>query len=94
MVVFNLECQLKSLSSCRSDKISDTASYIAISDTISQICEAGEWRLVEKLAWDLASGLLERFPEFAGIRISVKKNVLESASGAEIEVQLAQEDLN
>ena len=56
----------------RSDSIADTVDYFAVSQRLLKYGEGRSWRLIEKLAADLADLILAEFKP-AAVTIEVKK---------------------
>ncbi len=53
-VRFDLELRFpKAPEACRSDELSETACYAALCERIREICEQKEFRLIEKLGWEV-----------------------------------------
>jgi len=59
---FDLEMDWDIAKAAKSDDISDTLDYGAIANTIVSFVEASRYQLIETLAEDLASLLLETYP--------------------------------
>ncbi len=57
----------------RSDKLAHTVSYDQVVKTASEAFCARRYRLVEAAAGAVAGALLDRFPQVAGVRITVHK---------------------
>jgi dihydroneopterin aldolase len=59
----------------RNDSIADTIDYFAVTQVLLKFGENREWRLIEKLAADIADMILSDFaPE--SVRVEVKKFVI------------------
>lgn len=59
----------------RNDSIADTIDYFAVTQSLLKFGENRDWRLIEKLASDIADKILDDFrPE--SVRVEVKKFVI------------------
>jgi len=65
---------------CRNDDIGSTVDYFQLSQAVRKYCSEGEWRLVEKLAHDIA-GLVLAFGRgrLAGVAVELRKYVVPEA---------------
>ena len=61
-----------------SDNISETVDYYAVTQSLSKSGEGRSWRLIEKLAADLADGILDEYAPEA-VFVEVKKFVIPQA---------------
>lgn len=59
----------------KTDSIAATVDYFAVSQALLKFGEGKEWRLIEKLAGDIADMILARF-EPAAVTVEVKKFVI------------------
>ena len=57
------------------DSIGKTIDYYAVTLALTEMAEAGEWRLIEKFAENAASLVLEKFQPDC-VRVEVKKFIL------------------
>ena len=62
----------------QSDALADTLDYYAVTQRLLKFGEGREWRLIEKLAADLADRLLAEFPPSA-VTVEVKKFIIPQA---------------
>jgi dihydroneopterin aldolase len=78
---------------CRSDDIRSTVDYFQMSLAVRQFCAEGEWRLVEKLAHDVAGLVLTS----AGVRVlevavELRKYIIAEARHISFRCERAQAD--
>lgn len=57
------------------DDLSLTVDYQAVAQSIRNQCETGEWRLIEKLAIDVAGEVLNRHP-VRMVTLEIRKQIL------------------
>jgi len=69
------------------DRLADTVDYADAAAWICQSCAAGEWRLLECLAEELAAGLLARYPALAGVGLTLRKRTLQAADCVEYTIR-------
>ena len=62
----------------RSDSIADTIDYFAVSQRLLKFGEGREWKLIEKLAADIADMILSEFKS-QSVTVEVKKFVIPQA---------------
>jgi FolB domain-containing protein len=76
LLTVEMECDFSD--AARSDSIADTVDYFAVSQRLLSCGEGRSWKLIEKLAADLADLILTEFqPE--QVRVEVKKFPLPQA---------------
>jgi dihydroneopterin aldolase len=61
-----------------SDEIADTINYFAVSQCLLKFGEGRSWKLIEKLATDIANTILAEFKPVA-VNVEVKKFVIPQA---------------
>jgi dihydroneopterin aldolase len=69
----------------RSDGIADTIDYFAVTQRLLKFGENREWRLIEKLAVDIADMVLEEFKP-QGVSVEVKKFIISEAGYVSVRV--------
>ncbi|MBU3665863.1 MAG: FolB domain-containing protein [Chthoniobacterales bacterium] len=69
------------------DDVGRTTDYAAVAAWVAAVCAAREFRLLETLAEDLASGLLAEFPLVSAVEIELRKFVLPDARHAAVRVR-------
>ena len=74
-LLFNVEIEHDFASAATADAIGDTIDYHAVTMSLTEMAEAGEWRLIEKLAEDVAALVLAKFKANC-VRVEVKKFIL------------------
>jgi len=62
----------------KSDSIADTIDYFAVTQRLLKFGEGREWRLIEKLAADIADAVLSEFKPQA-VSVEVKKFIIPQA---------------
>jgi len=62
----------------QSDSLADTIDYYAVTQRLLRFGEGREWKLIEKLAADLATAILAEFHPSA-VRVEVKKFIIPQA---------------
>jgi FolB domain-containing protein len=62
----------------KSDHIADTIDYYAVSQRLLKFGEGRSWKLIEKLAADIADAILSEFKP-RGVTVEVKKFVIPQA---------------
>lgn len=62
----------------KSDGIADTIDYFAVTQRLLKFGEGREWKLIEKLASDIADAVLAEFKP-QGISVEVKKFIIPQA---------------
>ena len=63
---------------CKSDDIRDTIDYFAVSQRLLKFGEGRSWKLIEKLAADIADTVLSEFKP-RSVRVEVKKFAIPQA---------------
>ena len=74
----------------KTDSVAHTVDYFAVSQALLTFGEGKEWKLIEKLAADLAQMILSRFKP-ASVTVEVKKFVIPEA--AHVAVRIARDRL-
>jgi dihydroneopterin aldolase len=72
-----------------SDKIEDTINYKAITDDLLKFGDGRSWKLIEKLAADIADLVLKRYKPNS-VRVEVKKFVIPQARYVAVALEQAQ----
>ena len=76
LLSLDLECDLSAAAA--SDRIEDTIDYKAITDGLLQFGEGRSWKLIEKLAADIAQLVLDRYQP-QSVQVEIKKFVIPQA---------------
>lgn len=87
-LTFNVELLLRPNDSVHTDDIAATVDYMAVAGCLRAVCEEGEWKLLEKLCFDLATELKKISPLVAATTVSARKNILPNGDGVTVEVSL------
>lgn len=77
-IEFDIELNLPT-DAATSDSLADTVDYMAVTETISEMCEEKEWRLLEKLAADIGNQILIGFASVNEVKVLVRKFILPEA---------------
>lgn len=68
----DLECQLDLRPAGRSDDLNDGIDYAGVCNLVGEITRHREYKLLEKLAEEIAEGVLRKYPVEA-VRVNVRK---------------------
>ena len=74
-LLLTIELDLDVSSAARSDDLTQTINYFAVSRRLLGLGEGREWKLIESLAEEIAGLLLTEYPAEA-VRVEVKKFIL------------------
>jgi FolB domain-containing protein len=74
-LLLDLQLHLDFRPAAAADDLSKTINYFAVTQRLLQFGDGREWRLIEKLAEDIASTILSEFHP-ARIRVEVKKFII------------------
>lgn len=77
-LLLTLSLEFDFAGAARSDSIADTIDYYAVTQRLLKFGEGREWRLIEKLAADMADAILKEFKPQA-ISVEVKKFIIPEA---------------
>jgi len=69
----------------KSDGIADTINYFAVTQRLLKFGEGREWRLIEKLASDIAATIRQEFKP-QGVTVEVKKFIIPEAGYVSVRV--------
>lgn len=72
-VSFTLRIALVDHTSVKSDALEDTIDYMRVFAEVEELCGAGEYKLVEKLAYDVGLALKSLSPSIEDVEVSVRK---------------------
>jgi len=76
LLAVEMECDFSK--AAKTDSIADTIDYFAVSQRLLKFGEGREWRLIEKLAADIAEMILSGFKP-QSVTVEVKKFVIPQA---------------
>jgi 7,8-dihydroneopterin aldolase/epimerase/oxygenase len=77
-LLLTVEMESDFSAAAKTDSIADTIDYFAISQRLLKFGDGREWKLIEKLATDIADTILAEFKP-AGVTVEVKKFVIPQA---------------
>ena len=69
----------------KSDSLADTIDYFAVTQRLLKFGEGREWKLIEKLATDLADTILSEFKP-QSITVEVKKFIIPQARHVSVQI--------
>ncbi len=77
-LLLTVELETDFTAAAKSDGIADTIDYFAVTQRLLKFGEGREWRLIEKLAADVADMVLKEFKPLA-VSVAVKKFIIPQA---------------
>ncbi len=77
-LLLTVELETDIADAAKSDRIADTIDYFAVTRRLLQFGEGREWKLIEKLAGDIADTVLAEFNPQA-VSVEVKKFIIPQA---------------
>ena len=86
LLTIDLDFDLKAAAA--TDRLEDTINYQAITDHLLRLGEGRAWKLIEKLAGDIAETIIERY-EPDSVRVEVKKFVIPQARYVSVTLERA-----
>ncbi len=89
VVAINLEAVVSVPGAQLSDNLRDCIDYRDLIKRMELVASEQEWKLLEKMTFDLATDLLVKFPPLQKVKLSVRKNVLPGAEGVTVTRTLA-----
>lgn len=72
----DLAITLRNRQAAKSGKLQDTVCYKTVSDELRSLCQQREWALIEQLAEDLTSYILEGFSAARSVELEIRKFIL------------------
>ncbi len=85
-LLLTLEMEQPFAAAAANDAIEATIDYHAVTMAITEAVESGEWRLIEKLAEDLAALVLTEFQPDC-VRVEVKKFILSQTRHVSVRIE-------
>jgi len=85
-LLLTVEMQSDFSRAIKTDSIGETVDYFAVSQALLKFGEGKEWRLIEKLASDVAEMILTKF-RTAAVTVEVKKFVIPEAQFVSVRVK-------
>jgi 7,8-dihydroneopterin aldolase/epimerase/oxygenase len=89
-LLLTVEMETDFSAAAKSDAIGDTIDYFAVTQWLLKFGEGREWKLIEKLAADIADTVLSNFKPRA-VRVEVKKFILPQARYVSVQIGKGQE---
>jgi FolB domain-containing protein len=74
-LLLTVEMEFDFCTAARSNDIADTIDYFAVSQRLLKFGEGRSWKLIEKLATDIADAILGEF-KAAAVNVEVKKFII------------------
>jgi dihydroneopterin aldolase len=71
--VFDIDLSVNMTKACYSDDVEDTVSYAKVIKTVTRVCTAEKYDLLEKLAQVVSDAILEEYTDVFDVLITVKK---------------------
>ena len=90
-LLFTVDLFLDLTTAATTDELARTIDYYAVSRRLLELGQAGEWRLIERLASDVAGLVLGGF-EAKQVRVEVKKFILPEARWVAVELVRGQQN--
>lgn len=84
-LLLTIELESDFAAAAKSDGIADTIDYYAVTQLLLKFGAGREWRLIEKLASDIADAILAEFKP-SGVSIEVKKFIIPEARYVSVSV--------
>ncbi|HSY17790.1 MAG TPA: dihydroneopterin aldolase [Candidatus Acidoferrales bacterium] len=85
-LLLTVELEADFTAAAKSDGIADTIDYFAVTQRLLKFGEGREWRLIEKLASDVADAVLKEFKPQA-VSVEVKKFIIPQARHVGVRVE-------
>ncbi|MBW8864479.1 MAG: dihydroneopterin aldolase [Verrucomicrobia bacterium] len=85
-LLLTVELESDFTAAARSDSIADTIDYFAVTQRLLKFGEGREWKLIEKLATDIASTVLKEFKPKA-VSVEVKKFIIPQARYISVQIK-------
>jgi 7,8-dihydroneopterin aldolase/epimerase/oxygenase len=85
-LMLTVELESDFSAAARTDSIADTIDYFAVSQRLLKLGEGREWKLIEKLAADIADLILSEFnPQ--SVTVEVKKFIIREAKYVSVKLE-------
>ena len=88
VVAITIELDVDADESCRSDRVSDTVDYVDVVAAVERLAAESEWKLLEKMSYDIAAEILAAFTLVERARVTSRKRILPQVSGITATVEL------
>ena len=86
-LLLTVEMETDFSTAAKSDSIIDTIDYFAVTQRLLKFGEGREWKLIEKLAADIADAILSEFKPQA-VSVEVKKFIIPQARHVSVTLQI------
>src|SRR5271154_557391 len=86
-LLLTIEMESDFSAAAKSDGIADTIDYFAVTQRLLKFGDGKSWKLIEKLAADIADTILTEFKP-AGVKVEVKKFVIPQARYVSVSVSV------
>jgi FolB domain-containing protein len=87
-VIVHLRCELDVRPAAHTDDVQDTANYRTISERVASYVESSRFRLIERLATEIARVVLDTDRRIESVSVRVEKpHALRRADGVSIELE-------
>lgn len=93
IITVNLRLEVEATDSFTSDHVQDTLNYDDVIAFLKETCASTSWRLLEKMSYDLSSGLLALSPKINKVGIDLSKNIYSDAAAVTVRYELDREGL-
>jgi dihydroneopterin aldolase len=84
-LLLTVEMEADFSAAAKSDAIADTIDYFAVTQRLLKFGEGREWKLIEKLAVDIANMILSEFKPLA-VSVEVKKFIIPQARYVSVKI--------
>ncbi|MCM1114850.1 MAG: dihydroneopterin aldolase [Clostridium sp.] len=71
--VFDIDLSVNMTKACHSDDVNDTVSYAKVIKTVTRVCTAEKYDLLEKAAQVAADAIFDEYPDVFNLSITLKK---------------------
>jgi len=85
-LLLTVELESDFTAAARSDSIADTIDYFAVTQRLLKLGEGREWKLIEKLAADIADTVLKEFKPQT-VSVEVKKFIIPQARYISVQIK-------
>lgn len=84
-LLLTVEMETDFTAAAKSDSIADTIDYFAVTQRLLKFGEGREWKLIEKLAADIADAILSEFKPQT-VSVEIKKFILPQARYVSVQI--------
>ena len=90
-LLLTVELESDFTAAAKSDGIADTIDYYAVTQRLLKFGEGREWKLIEKLASDIADTVLKEFKP-QSVFVEVKKFIIPQARHVSVQIKKVRQD--